>query len=91
MTSSNDQVLPLVLRFPLYQVSCISLHTALIAMRLLQRQIQFTLTSDMNKLFVRIPLERVESRILMIRGEKVILDADLAKLYGVLTKRLMSK
>lgn len=30
----------------------------------------------------------VESRILTIRGQKVILDADLAKLYGVATKAL---
>ena len=35
-----------------------------------------------------IPLERVESRIFWIRGEKVIVDADLAELYGVTTKRL---
>lgn len=35
-----------------------------------------------------IPLERIESRILFIRGEKVILDSDLAKLFGVTTKRL---
>ena len=35
-----------------------------------------------------IPIERVEQAILLIRGEKVILDADLAKLYGVSTKRL---
>jgi hypothetical protein len=32
-----------------------------------------------------LPLER---RIVTIRGEKVILDADLAQLYGVTTKRL---
>jgi hypothetical protein len=34
-----------------------------------------------------IPLERVERTILLIRGQKVILDADLAALYGVTTKR----
>jgi phage regulator Rha-like protein len=34
-----------------------------------------------------IPLERVERVILLIRGQKVILDADLAALYGVTTKR----
>ena len=34
------------------------------------------------------PVERVEETILFIRGQKVILDADLAKLYGVATKRL---
>jgi len=32
-----------------------------------------------------IPVERVESRILLIRGQKVILDVDLAMLYGVPT------
>jgi len=35
-----------------------------------------------------IPIERVEKTILFIRGLRVILDADLAKLYGVSTKRL---
>ena len=35
-----------------------------------------------------IPVERVEETILFIRGQKAILDADLAKLYGVTTKRL---
>jgi hypothetical protein len=33
-------------------------------------------------------LEQVEPLIREIRGEKVILDADLARLYGVTTKRL---
>jgi hypothetical protein len=35
-----------------------------------------------------VPVERVEKTILMIRGRKVMIDADLAKLYGVTTKRL---
>ncbi len=35
-----------------------------------------------------IPSERIERAILLIRGEKVILDADLAALYGVETKVL---
>jgi type I restriction enzyme S subunit len=35
-----------------------------------------------------IPLEKIEGRILLIRGHKVMLDADLAELYGVTTKRL---
>lgn len=30
----------------------------------------------------------IESRILLIRGHKVMLDSDLAELYGVTTKRL---
>nr|MBU1327850.1 ORF6N domain-containing protein [Candidatus Omnitrophota bacterium] len=35
-----------------------------------------------------IPQERIERRIFVIRGQKVILDRDLAKLYGVETKYL---
>ena len=35
-----------------------------------------------------IPADRIEQRILLIRGEKVILDVDLAALYGVTTKQL---
>jgi hypothetical protein len=35
-----------------------------------------------------VPIERIEYAILVIRGEKVMLDADLAALYGVSTKRL---
>ena len=35
-----------------------------------------------------IPLERISSKIYLIRGEKVLLDSDLAELYGVETKRL---
>jgi hypothetical protein len=43
----------------------------------------------MNKSLVKIPLERIEGIILLIRGEKVILDADLALLYGVETRVLI--
>ena len=35
-----------------------------------------------------IPVDQVQSRILMIRGQRVIIAADLARLYGVTTKRL---
>lgn len=42
----------------------------------------------MNKSLAVIPVERVEQTIVRIRDEKVIFDADLAKLYGVSTKRL---
>lgn len=31
---------------------------------------------------------KIEQRILLVRGEKVIIDADLAEFYGVPTKRL---
>ncbi len=37
---------------------------------------------------IAIPLERIQQSIYMIRGQKVILDRDLAQLYGVATKRL---
>ena len=35
-----------------------------------------------------VPVERVQSRILVLRGQRVLLDVDLASLYGVTTKRL---
>jgi hypothetical protein len=35
-----------------------------------------------------IPPERIERRILLVRGQKVMLDADLAELYEVETKEL---
>ena len=35
-----------------------------------------------------VPVEDLEARILSIRGKRVILDHDLAGLYGVTTKRL---
>ncbi|MGD0266147.1 MAG: ORF6N domain-containing protein [Candidatus Methylomirabilota bacterium] len=36
-----------------------------------------------------IPTKRIEQAILLIRGEKVMLDVDLAELYGVPTKVLV--
>lgn len=35
-----------------------------------------------------VPVERVEGAILVIRGERVMLDRDLAGIYGVTTKAL---
>ena len=35
-----------------------------------------------------VPIEVIEKKILLIRGHKVMLDSDLAVLYGVTTKRL---
>ncbi len=35
-----------------------------------------------------VPVEQVQAKILTIRGQRVILDADLATLYGVTTSRL---
>jgi hypothetical protein len=37
---------------------------------------------------VSVPVESVENKILLIRGIKVMLDKDLARLYGVSTRRL---
>lgn len=42
----------------------------------------------MNSPAILIPTERIERSILLIRGEKVMLDADLAEIYGVTTKVL---
>jgi hypothetical protein len=42
----------------------------------------------MDKKAIMIPFERIEQAILLIRGQKVMLDADLAALYGVPTKAL---
>jgi ORF6N domain len=35
-----------------------------------------------------LPAEQIQNRILMLRGQRVLLDADLAALYGVPTKQL---
>ena len=35
-----------------------------------------------------VPAERIETAILLIRGQKVMLDRDLAELYGVETRIL---
>ena len=35
-----------------------------------------------------VPYEGIERRILFLRGQKVMVDADLAALYGVATKAL---
>jgi len=37
---------------------------------------------------LRVPAERIEQSILLIRGHKVMLDKDLAVLYGVTTFNL---
>jgi len=35
-----------------------------------------------------VPVERIEQRIILVRGQKVMLDRDLAELYGIETKVL---
>ena len=42
----------------------------------------------MSEHSVTIPMERIERAILLIRGEKVMLDSDLAEIYDVETKAL---
>ena len=41
-----------------------------------------------NKLSVKIPDEIIMNKIILMRGQKVMIDRDLAELYGVTTKRL---
>ena len=36
-----------------------------------------------------VPVERIEKAILLVRKQKVLLDADLAALYGVETRVLV--
>lgn len=49
-----------------------------------RRHVELSMTSKQ----LPIPVERIEKAILLIRGEKVILDRTLAELYGVETKQL---
>ncbi len=44
---------------------------------------------DAKNTSVGLPLERIEQKILLVRGHKVLLDADLAALYGVETRALV--
>jgi hypothetical protein len=39
----------------------------------------------MSAKYITAPVERIEKAILLVRGHKVILDMDLAELYGVET------
>jgi hypothetical protein len=45
-------------------------------------------TSKLEKMKSIVPIEVIEKKILLIGGQKVMLDSDLAVLYGVTTKRL---
>jgi hypothetical protein len=42
-----------------------------------------------NKGIALVPIERINHSIVLVRGHKVLLDADLAELYGVATKVLL--
>jgi len=48
---------------------------------------QNELEASMSK-SIAVLARRVESRILLLRGQRVILDSDLAELYGIEVKRL---
>jgi hypothetical protein len=45
-------------------------------------------TENMPKNTGIVPIEKIESRILLVRGHRVMLDADLAEVYGTSTKAL---
>ena len=45
-------------------------------------------TKQKDRIQAVILVEAIKRKILMIQGSKVMLDRDLAKLYGVTTKRL---
>ena len=56
---------------------------------------QFVTTSDLRREKTAVPngeavvqVGRIQERILLVRGEKVIIDADLAEFYGVPTRAL---
>lgn len=53
-----------------------------------QRRMVFPEEENLMSKGLMIPDERIEKTILLIRGKKAIIDADLAELYGVTTKRL---
>jgi hypothetical protein len=38
-----------------------------------------------------VPSKEIQGRILVLRGQRVLLDQDLARLYGVATKRLLEQ
>jgi hypothetical protein len=42
----------------------------------------------MSTNFSIVPVERIQNSILLMRGQKVMLDSDLARIYGVTTTRL---
>jgi hypothetical protein len=42
----------------------------------------------MSEKAIRIATEKIEQAILLVRGQKIMLDHDLADLYGVSTKAL---
>lgn len=48
-----------------------------------------SMTDESSKAEVSIPVELIERRIYLVRGQKVMLDRDLADIYGVETRALV--
>ncbi len=44
--------------------------------------------SSLSEIQVAVPIERIVQKIYLIRGQKIMLDSDLAELYDVETKVL---
>src|SRR5690349_16590024 len=57
--------------------------------RMAGRNSDTKIRNAMAKKRLIIPLERIEGKILIIRGHKVMLSSDLATLYGVETRSLV--
>jgi len=49
---------------------------------------KYNLTKGNHLMTTTVPIERITSKIFLIRNIKVMLDKDLAELYGVETKAL---
>lgn len=56
--------------------------------RLLAMDCKFFMSKKIKPTKNLIPLEKIENKVILIRGQKVMLDRDLAELYGVETKVL---
>ena len=46
------------------------------------------MTKKHTTMDIAVPIERIENQIYLVRGQKVMLDTDLAELYQVFTKNL---
>lgn len=49
---------------------------------------KITIAKKHQKALLPVSLEEVQSKIMLVRNQNVISDADIAKLYGVETKRI---
>ena len=72
-----------------YRAYCISVHIAAILFRETMTRRKPLRVPIFPSKQALVPVERIERAILQIRDKKVILDADLASLYGVETRVLI--